>query len=189
MRVWHKTIPPKYCHEKLGMYRGTWLPQMDRCWESNDGLSVMSRKIRTDMGVIEHVTIQIMGLLGGDIPWRIKQEVKDELFGETSVAIEVYPSSKNLVDVCDVYHLWILPEKYKLPFRIHPNRDPLGNPVQRGYDFNMEDCKGWVDSAERQALLSGDGRSITAIDVLSEINDVVLEAPFTEVCDLTNMED
>ena len=155
MRTWHKTIPPKLCHEKLGMYVGTWLPQMDRCWESDDGYSVMSRRIRTEWGIVDHVTIQRMGQFG-DIPWAVKQEIKDSLFGGKAVAIEVFPSARNLVDVCDVYHLWVLPKDFRLPFGIHPTRDPNGEPVERGYDFVLEDCQKWVDSPERKALLGVD---------------------------------
>ena len=154
MRKWYKGIPPKYLHEKLGIYHGEWMPQMDKCWESDDGYSVLSRKIRTDWGVVEHVTIQKMGGVG-DIPWSTKQEIKNELFGDRATAIEVFPSEKNLVDVCDVYHLWILPEKFQLPFGIHPTRDPKCVPVQRGMDFNLDEVKAWVDSPERKALLLG----------------------------------
>ena len=154
MRKWYKVIPPKVLHEKMGMYQGVWMPQMDRCWESDDGYSVMSRKIRTDWGIVEHVTIQRMGL-SGDIPWAVKQAIKDELFGKKVTAIEVFPSEKHLVDICDVYHLWVLPEDFKIPFGIHPNRDPKGVPVHRGYDFNIDDVKKWTDSSERKALLDG----------------------------------
>ena len=146
------------------MYDGKWLPQMDHCWESDDGYSVMSRKIRTDWGKVEHVTIQRMnGLFGGDVPWSVKQEIKNELFGEKVTAIEVFPSEKNLVDVCDVYHLWILPEGFRLPFGIHPVYDKPGVPVPRGYDFNLEACQSWIDSPERKALLRSDdgNREIT----------------------------
>lgn len=155
MRKWYKCIPPKYVHEKLGMYHGEWLPQMDKCWESDDGYSVMSRKIRTDWGVVEHVTVQRMGI-AGDIPWSVKQDIKNELFGKKCTAIEVFPSEKNLVDVCDVYHMWILPEDFRLPFGIHPNRDPKGVPVHRGYDFNLAEVTAWTESAERKALLFGE---------------------------------
>jgi DNA gyrase subunit A len=51
---------------------------MDRYWESDDGYHVGSRLIRTDWGVVEHVTIGRMGLVGGDIPWAVKQEIKEE---------------------------------------------------------------------------------------------------------------
>ena len=148
-------------HEKLGIYKGYWMPLMDRYWESEDGYGVSSRQIRTDWGVVDHVTITIIGRglgFGGalEVPWRVKQEIKDDLFGEKRVAIEVFPAAKNLVDVCDIYHLWVLPKDFKLPFGIHPTRDPQGFPVQRGYDFNAQACKEWCESDKRKAL---EGRS------------------------------
>lgn len=155
MRKWYKTFPPKYVHEKFGMYKGEWMKQMDKSLESDDGYSVLSRKIRTEWGIVEHVTIQRLGGFG-DIPWSVKQEIKNELFGERATAIEVFPDVRNLVDVCDVYHLWILPEKFKLPFGIHPTRDPKCVPVQRGMDFNLDEVREWVESPERKALLLGD---------------------------------
>ena len=154
MRTWHKCIPPKYVHNKLGMYHGEWLPQMDKYWESDDGYDVMSRKIRTDWGVVEHVTVHRM-VKAGDIPWSVKQEIKNELFGERTTAIEVYPDVRNLVDVCDVYHLWILPEGFKLPFGIHPTRDAKCAPVQRGDNIDWDECKAWCESPERKAIFGG----------------------------------
>lgn len=155
MRVWHKGLPPKFVHKELGMYHGEWMPQMDKCWESEDGYSVLSRKIRTEWGVVEHVTIQRLGGTG-DVPWSVKQEIKNELFGERLTAIEVFPDERNLVDVCDVYHLWVLPEGFKLPFGIHPTRDKKCAPVQRGMELNMDEIRAWVDSPERKALLLGE---------------------------------
>lgn len=153
MRTWYKTIPPKLVHKEFGMYSGEWMPQMDRCWESSDGYSVRSRQIRTDWGTVEHVTIQILGGFG-DVPWAVKQEIKDELFGRDRTAIEVFPSKKNLIDVCDIYHLWVLPKDFKIPFGIHPLRDPKGTPVERGYDYNLEKANEWVNSPERNNLLN-----------------------------------
>lgn len=93
VRQWHKLPPPKALHEQFGVYHGTWSAQLDRYWESNDGYSVSSRQIRTEWGTVEHVTIQRMNG-GGDIPWAIKQEIKNELFGNQSTAIEVFPSKR-----------------------------------------------------------------------------------------------
>lgn len=154
MRTWYKLLPPKLMHEELGIYHGEWLPKMDRYWESSDGYSVMSRQIRTAWGTVEHVSIQILGGFG-DVPWAVKQEIKDELFGRDRTAIEVFPSKKNLVDVCDVYHLWVLPKDFKIPFGIHPLRDPMGTPIERGYDFNIEKAQAWVESPERKLLQKG----------------------------------
>lgn len=156
MRTWHKTIPMKALHEKFGLYKGSWSQQMDRYWESDDGYTVSSRQIRTAIGVVEHAAIQRIGPgeRGGDIPWAVKQEIKDELFGSRAVAIEVFPAKKNLVDVLDIYHLWILPKDFSLPFGIHPTRDTQCPAVERGYDFNIDDAIAWNDSPERQALAS-----------------------------------
>lgn len=65
---------------------------MDRYWESSDGYTVSSRQIRTPLGTVEHLAIERIG--GGDIPWAVKQKIKDELFGSRAVAIEVYPAKK-----------------------------------------------------------------------------------------------
>lgn len=158
MRHWLKVIPPKMVQEKLQLYRGVWMPQMDRCWESDDGYSVMSRQIRTEWGVVEHLSIQRSESCGTfcgdgtyDIPWAVKQEIKNELVGDRRVAIEVFPTKKNLVDVCDVYHLWVLPKGFQLPFGIHPTRDPQGTPVERGYDFTQEDLLRYAALNEAEA--------------------------------------
>lgn len=153
MRTWYKLPPMKKAHEEFGIYQGSWSQQMDRYWESDDGYHVSSRLIRTDMGVVEHVSIGRIGLKGGDIPWAVKQEIKNELFGIRAVAIEVFPAQKNLVDVMDIYHLWVLPKNYQLPFGIHPNRDPQGELVERGYDFTLTEAQSWVESPERKALM------------------------------------
>ena len=73
MRTWHKSIPMKYLHDQYGLYNGTWSAQMDRYWESDDGFTVSSRQIKTEWGVIEHVTITRINDADGDIPWAVKQ--------------------------------------------------------------------------------------------------------------------
>ena len=157
-RVWHKAIPPKKAQELMGIYHGVWLPQMDRYWESEDGYSVMSRQIKSAWGTVEHVMIQKYGCgisMGGvaEVPWSVKQEIKDDLFGFNRIAIEVFPTKKNLVDVCDVYHLWVLPKDFKIPFGIHPNRDVQCEPIERGYDFDIDKVHEWNESPIRKAIV------------------------------------
>ena len=60
MRKWHKMIPPKQCHETLGVYVGQWMPKMDRYWESDDGYDAMSRQIKTEWGVIEDAARRLL---------------------------------------------------------------------------------------------------------------------------------
>lgn len=52
--------------------------------------------------------------------WRDMQRVKNELVGEHRVGIEVYPPSTDVIDQANIYHLWILPEGFQLPFLLMP---------------------------------------------------------------------
>lgn len=171
-RIWHKIIPPKKVQELFHLYEGTWLPLMDQCWESEDGYNVMSRQIRTSFGVVEHITIQ--NAEGkGDVPWSVKQEIKDELFGFNRIAIEVFPAKKNLVDVCDVYHMWLLPKDFKMPFGIHPVRDPFPEPVERGYDYDINECVSWSESEERRLLMSDRELTQEQKDRLLKLSEII----------------
>ena len=141
-RVWKEGIAPKYMHDMFGVYQGVWMPQMDRCWFSDDGYQVLSRLLITDWGKIEHASItrnrdeaneHVMAFNGtGEIPWSVKQEIKNEVFGENRVAIEVFPAEDKKVDVMDVYHLWVFPKNFALPFGIHPKKDKQCRVVNRG---------------------------------------------------------
>jgi hypothetical protein len=138
-RIWKETLAPKYLHEVLGVYHGAWFPDMDRCWRSNDGYQVTSRIIFTEWGKVEHAAVQLIdddAFLSSngerDIPWAVKQQIKNEIFGEKRLAIEVFPKQKNLVDVQDVYHLWVFPKDFDLPFGIHPIRDKQCKVISRG---------------------------------------------------------
>ena len=146
MRKWTEMIAPKLVHEQLGVYHGDWMPEMDRCWMSDDGYSVMSRLIDTNSpwGKVEHVTIQRRKQLSsdgsGEIPWKVKQEIKNELFGEKRKAIEIFPSADRLVDVMDVYHLWVLDKDFQFPFGIHP-KDKKCRAINRGLSVNLNNLK------------------------------------------------
>lgn len=116
-RVWKEGIAPKYLHDNFGAYHGIWMPQMDRCWFSDDGYQVTSRILITDWGKVEHAAITYNG---------------DEEFGEKRLAIEVFPAETNKVDVMDVYHLWVFPKGFSMPFGIHPTKDKQCRVVNRG---------------------------------------------------------
>lgn len=135
-RIWKEAISPTYMHETLGVYQGVWMPQMDRCWMSDDGYQVTSRLLITSWGKVEHAAITVVDGLTthgeNELTWATKMEIKNELFGENRLAIEVFPKQKNLVDVMDVYHLWVFPKDFDLPFGIHPHRDVQAKWVKRG---------------------------------------------------------
>lgn len=102
-RIWRETVAPKFLHDTMGVYHG-WMQHMDRCWDSDDGFQVTSRLLITPWGKVEHATILIRAsvddenFLSGngerEISWAVKQEIKNELFGENRLAIEVYPKQK-----------------------------------------------------------------------------------------------
>jgi len=125
---WIKAVTPKQLNDVAHVYHGQWMPEMDRCWiREEDGVCVCSRMIRTSWGNIEHVTITHKSdgfIVSNDgsknFTWAEKQQIKDELFGENRVAIEVYPKANRLIDTADVYHLWVFDKKFEMPFGIHP---------------------------------------------------------------------
>lgn len=146
-----KAIPPKMLHEEFGVYLGNWMPEMDRCWMDYDrGYTVCSRMVPTKQwGNVEHVTItkiresedESIIATGGEraIGWNEKMQIKNELFGEDRFAIEVYPKQDRLVDVADVYHLWVFNKKFEMPFGIHPKE--FHKAANRGYNITKDDMK------------------------------------------------
>ena len=48
--------------------------------------------------------------------WRDFQDIKNQLCGEDSEAVELFPSETRLVDTANQYHLWVFPKGYILPF-------------------------------------------------------------------------
>ena len=147
MGEWVKGVPPKYLKDNFGLYSGGgehrvgWHGEMDRCWIDNENdICVCSRLIRTKIGTVEHVTISKgKGTAdgSGEVSWKEKMRIKDELFGEDRFAIEVFPKRKNLVDVCDVYHLWVFDKKLEMPFGIAPRE--YQKAINRGYSVSKED--------------------------------------------------
>ena len=91
-----------------------WFRELDRVYKRDDGRFVcMFRDVKTEWGEVTHVTITAHHKPS----WADKQQIKNELFGKESVAIEVFPKESELVDHADMYHLWILHD-IDLPFGI-----------------------------------------------------------------------
>ena len=154
-----KAIPPRCLRDNYGFYSGEnrlgWLGEMDRCWIDNDAnICVSSRMIRTQFGNIEHVTItRGTGSSdgSGEISWSVKQQIKDELFGENRFAIEVFPKKKNLVDVSDVYHIWVFDKKVDMPFGI--GKGEYQKAINRGYNVSDADIEKMIEDYKRTGKL------------------------------------
>ena len=48
--------------------------------------------------------------------WRDIQNIKNDICGEDSEAVEIYPAEERHVDFANQYHLWVFPPGYKIPF-------------------------------------------------------------------------
>ena len=154
-----KAIPPKYLRDRFGLYSGLgrtgWHGDMDRCWIDNEtDICVCSRLIRTKLGTVEHVTITKGSGTSdgsGEVSWAEKMQIKNELFGENRFAIEVFPKAKNLVDVCDVYHLWVFDKKLDMPFGIAEKEYKPA--INRGYHISDSDIDWMLDDYMRTGKL------------------------------------
>ncbi len=73
-----------------------------------------------DIGACLHLVMRVKpeALPLAGLTWAAKQRVKAELVGKERLAVEVFPPASELVDQADAYHLWVLPEGYKLPFGV-----------------------------------------------------------------------
>ena len=155
-----KVMPPKFMHDYFGLYpdgpnRLGWHGEMDRSWIDNDAdICVCSRLIRTQFGNVEHVTISKGTGTNdgtGEVTWAEKMQIKNELFGENRFAIEIFPKQKNLVDVCDVYHLWVFDKKVDMPFGIA--KGEYQRAVNRGYSVSEADIQKMVEDYKRAGKL------------------------------------
>lgn len=53
-----------------------------------------------------------------EIPWATLQRIKNDLFGEETLALEVFPKESNKIDVANMYWLWILPSSFDCPIEV-----------------------------------------------------------------------
>jgi hypothetical protein len=98
-------------------YGSGWVREIDEVYvDEAYQYCVMIREVDTPWGKVQHAAIR--NTPSTDIPWAEKQRIKDEIFGKEATAIEVFPSETELVDEANMYHLWVLPEGFTLPFSI-----------------------------------------------------------------------
>lgn len=108
--AWRKTLLPHGVPGATGWCRDV------RATYANDIYAILVRPLATECGVVFHLAIRTASNL--EPPWRDKQRIKDELFGPSLTAIEVMPPKGEVVDQADMYHVWVLPGDFRLPFTI-----------------------------------------------------------------------
>lgn len=113
---WTQMASPK--DKKIG---SGWFGELGEVFVSSDKqYCVMTREIDTNIGKVTHACMRNQGSKetnwkGTEISWSEKQRIKNEIFGEDAVAIEVFPKETELVDEVNMYHVWVLHE-FELPF-------------------------------------------------------------------------
>lgn len=79
--------------------------------------SVQVYERATGWGEVTHLCIR-RHTGSTDVPWADKQRIKDLIAGPERVAIEVFPAAAELTDQANLYHLWVLPDGFDLPFAL-----------------------------------------------------------------------
>lgn len=51
--------------------------------------------------------------------WFDVQRIKNELVAPECTGVEVYPKESRKIDVANIYHLYVLPAGFELPFGLH----------------------------------------------------------------------
>lgn len=110
MNNWIGKPSPKSLHKGTG-----WFGELNEAWTDGE-YAVMARPVQTDWGEITHACIRNAD--STDIPWADKQRIKNELFGSERTAVEVFPAESQLVDKANMYHIWIMPKGFKIPFSL-----------------------------------------------------------------------
>jgi hypothetical protein len=109
---------PNNRHVRAGVERGIKMPPGLQRACLNAVYSVLFYRKESPWGTVDHLMIRRHDE-GTSVSWADKQRIKDELIGVDRVAVEVYPARADLVDDANMYHLWVLPEGYELPFGLH----------------------------------------------------------------------
>lgn len=79
-------------------------------------LSVQVSHEETQWGTVTHLWVRRHD--EQPVTWREMQRVKNQLVGPERVGVEVYPAVSDLVNAANMYHLWVLPEGFTLPFSL-----------------------------------------------------------------------
>lgn len=96
-------------------------PELETCRHgyTNNRYRVLVTYQHGDWGTVQHLWIERHD---GERPhcWADLQWIKDRVAGPDRIAIEVYPPAGAVVDELNMYHLWVLPAGFKLPFGLQP---------------------------------------------------------------------
>ncbi|MEM0953330.1 MAG: hypothetical protein AAGI24_04240 [Pseudomonadota bacterium] len=108
------------------------------CWINHDYVVLVRRGEKADQlvhvpelkGRCTYISIR-NAERSNDRPWEDFQAIKNQLCGEDSEAIELYPAQSRVVNEANQYHLIVFPPGHKLPFGFYQGDDAYEKQAQR----------------------------------------------------------
>jgi len=82
-------------------------------WKNHKYTVIVEREPKF-IGVVTHISLR-RNDRKPMIPWRDLQRIKNELAGEETEAIELFPAESRLVDCANQRHLWVMPPGERVP--------------------------------------------------------------------------
>lgn len=108
--------------EWLFMHESNWRTpgRFIKAW-TNQVMCVQMTSEETTIGTVTHLWVRRND--GLPVLWHEMQRIKNELVGPERVGVEVFPAQSQLVDAAPMYHAYVYPEGYELPFGLHLKRN------------------------------------------------------------------
>lgn len=139
------TQEPPWQHMQAAEFKGDKDDPLRKMLESEEGwvgvfvnnlYQVTMREIvTTDFGTVAWLCIRRIDSAPGH-DWRHFQNIKNDLCGPETEAMEIYPAESRLVDTSNQYHLYVMPSGVQIPFG-YAERDvsdvPFGKNKQRAF--------------------------------------------------------
>lgn len=91
---------------------------MTRAYSNNRYVVMICDNAETSKGAAIRCMIQRHDNTPIPNHWAEIQKVKNEIFGKEAIGIEYYPKESELVDVANIYWLWIFKDETHLPIPI-----------------------------------------------------------------------
>jgi hypothetical protein len=88
----------------------------------NKWLAVLLRDISCAWGIGVHVAYRTAS--ERELTWIERQSLKNQIFGTLAVGFEIMPRQDRVVDEAPMFHMWVFPEGFDMPFGLHED-DPL----------------------------------------------------------------
>lgn len=94
-----------------------WASEARRACENGVFVVMLRETEAGSWGTVTHAWIRTASE-ATDITWAEKQRIKDEVFGRERVAVEVFPPRSEMVDAANLFHLWVFPVGFRMPFTL-----------------------------------------------------------------------